>query len=481
MTGMNPAVRADHRIGRRLARSSAVAGLLLAVGSAMASSLENIDLSGSHPDLAAGVPVVAVDANRPAHVAVAWRFIDPLPPPGTQPAAGNWECHLSISDDGGKSFRDQVIAWHIASSTRCNAPWVAFSPSGDLYLAATLTGVPPSHAAGGAPPDAAEPRPHPTGTVGFMASHDDGRTWDAAVSAIPSNALDRFDTDASIPDAAKHVPWDGARGAVDSKTGTLYLSGAFPAPPGGAEHSQRFYSASTDGGKTFGAIRAFGSIDWPERWDGDIAAAGGDFVASYIGDATQQAAGRCPCAVVAWSHDGGKTLTHHWMAGADQLDVDTLVHYPELAADPRHRNRFALALISAKKDAVSVYVTNDGNAWTKSTVTQPSDIATVTRPAIAFSPEGVLVVAWRGVRADGTYDIYAAASIDGRRFGRTARVSTQSSRTPDAWLKTYAVRGDFHTSIAASRTAVHVAWADARNGKDVRVVYARVALRDVLP
>jgi hypothetical protein len=88
-----------------------------------------------------------------------------------------------------------------------------------------------------------------------------------------------------------------------------------------------------------------------------------------------------------------------------------------------------------------------------------------------------LVAAWRGVHADGSYDIYAAASADGNTIGNAIKVSSEASRTPPAWVNTYAVRGDFHTSVAADAASAHLAWADARNGTDVRVYYARVPLR----
>jgi hypothetical protein len=452
---------------------------VLANGAAAQPAIDNVDLSGDQPNLAAAVPVVAVDPSRRGRIAVAWRFIDPLGGPAAH-TAGSWVCHVSISNDDGKTFADQPIDWGLKAYSRCNAPWVGFSARGDLYLAASLMGAPPAHAANGAPGGTAAPPPgHPEGTAAFAASHDGGRTWSPTVSVLPSNTLDRFETDPSIPAAAKEVPWDGARGTVDWSTNAIYISGAFPARPGEDAHSQRFYSASTDGGKTFGPIRAFGNAAWPERWDGDIAAAGGDYIASYIAAATPDPARKCPCAVIAASHDRGKTVTHELAADAAALDIDTLVHYPEVALDPKHRHRTAIILIASNKAEVTALVSaNDGKDWVRSSIAQPAGVVSVTRPAVAFSPTSVLVAAWRGVHADGSYDIYAAASARGDKFGNAVKVSTEASRTPPAWVNTYAVRGDFHTSVAADASAAHLAWADARNGADVRVYYARVPLRD---
>lgn len=440
-------------------------------------AIDNVDLSGDVPAMAAAVPVAAVDPRRPGHVAVIWRFIDPLGGSNAR-TAGNWVCHLSISADNGRTFSDQTLHWGTEPLRRCNAPWVGFSQQGEIYIAATLTGDPPAPA--GPPNGAADPLPpaHPQGTVGIASSSDGGRTWRTTVKAIPSNAMERFETDPSIPDDAKQVPWDGARAAVGGATGAIFVTGAFPARPGGSVHSQRFYSASADAGRTFGPIRAFGNAEWPERWDGDIAAAGGEFIASYIADSTPIDGARCPCAVVAISRDAGRTMRRQLVADASQIDLDTLVHYPEVAADPAHRGRLALTAISATKTDVLVYIsTDDGRTWNRLSPAQPPDVASVSRPALSFSPRGVLVAAWRGVHADGTYDIYAAATSDGRKIGATLRISSSTSHTPEAWLNTYAVRGDFHTTVAAGRTDAHVSWADARTGTDVRVYTARVSLR----
>lgn len=458
--------------------SACACGSIWALASAAATPLtvNNVDLSGDQPNLAAAVPVVAVDPSRKGRVAVAWRFIDPLGGSNAH-SAGNWACHLSISEDDGKTFKDQAIDWGLDTLSRCNAPWAGFSRRGDLYLAGTLTGSPPAHAVGGAPSEAAAVQAHPEGTAGFKVSHDGGRMWSATVSVIPSNALERFETDASIPLKSKQVPWDGARGAVDLSSGTIYLSGAFPARPGGEDHSQRFYSASADGGKTFGPIRAFGSAVWPERWDGDIAAAHGNFIVSYIGASAPDAMKKCPCAVIAISHDAGRTLVHQLVAEASEFDLDTLVHYPEIAADPAHKNRFALVLVSADKSSIAVHLTANAQLWTRLTIPPSEGVVFVTRPAVAFSPTGVLVVAWRGTHADGSYDLYAAGSADGKKIDHILKVSTEASRTPGAWRNTYALRGDFHTSVAADDSDAHAAWADARNGADVRAYYARVPLR----
>jgi hypothetical protein len=467
---------------RWISTTAGAAASLVLAGFALAASpgVSNVDLSGDAPGLAAAVPVVALDPNNPSRVVVAWRQVAPLAPRGTV-FPGAWVCHISISNDGGKSFSEQAKSWADAGFSRCNAPFAAFSSKGDIYVGGTLTMEPPAHAEAPAASGPQE-RPHLNGAVGISRSSDGGKTWGPTITPIASNMIDRFEVDPSIPLLAKQVPWDGARAVVDPQTGAIYATGGFPAPPGGAARSQRFYTLSTDGGRTFGPIRSFGTSAWPTRWDGDIVAAHGLFAFSYVAEATPAGSEKCMCAVFGVSADQGKTVQRYKVADVSDFDIDTLVHYPELAADPTTKGRFGLTLISADKHQVAAYVTRDaGAAWRKSEPVQPADVIAVSRPAIAITPKGTVVLAWRGSHADGGYDIYAAAERAGDAgFSPAVKMSTATSYLADALKPTYALRGDFHTTLAATDQDVHAAWADARSGADLRVVYAKAPMAILL-
>jgi hypothetical protein len=434
----------------------------------------NIDISGDRSGLAAAVPVVAVDPHSSRRIAVAWRTIDPFAKPGQAGAAGNWLCHLSLSTDGGASFVDQELAWGLPKLSRCNAPFVAFDAKGAIYVGGTIAGAPQPPLPRPSSGEGEEAPIHADGAVAVMRSVDGGHTWSAAQTPIASGMLTEFAPTPGVPDAAKETPWDGARGVVDLSDNHLFVTGAFPAPIPGKLASERFYAGSTDGGRSYGKIHAFSTEGWPGRWDGDVAAAKGLFAFSYIGAGTPDAAAKCPCAIVGVSTDDGATAQRFLVATADQFNMDTLVHYPEIAADPARRGRFAVALINAQRSAAVAFVSVDaGKSWKSMAAPVPDGVTRASRPAIAFGPRGQLLLAWRGYHADGGYNIYAS-SLRGDAMTQPVRVSSQSSHLPETLEKTYANRGDFHTSLAVGSDAIHVSWADARSEKDLRVYYARL-------
>lgn len=276
-----------------------------------------------------------------------------------------------------------------------------------------------------------------------------------------------------------HAPWDGARGVIDHDTGEVFVSGGYPAPPGGTAHSQRFFSLSGDQGRTFGIIRAYGSADWPQRWDSHLIAAHGVLAFSYVAGSAPAASAVCPCVVFATSSDGGATITRHLVGPVENLD--TLVHYPPIAADPVHQATYSLATISKDRKEVLVIDSSDGGAtWRPLQLRQPSEIASTSRPALSYAPDSTLIVMWRGYHPDGSYDVYMAARPDGQEFHKAVRISTASSTVPSELATHYAVRGDFLEVAAADRNLVHAAWTDWRTGTEARVYYGRVPLKLLL-
>ena len=422
----------------------------------------NVDLSHNGSDLAASVPDIALDPRDPSHIVAIWRTTAMTTEPDT--SSRRFVCHLSISMDGGTSFSDEMIDWNTPDTPQCNAPYADFAANGDLYIGATLAGRNPLNPAPGF---------HAFGRAVIRKSGDDGRTWSPLASVIASDSFARFAPNPSIPEAAKHTPWDGAHGVVDRSTGDVYVAGGYPAPPGGGDHSQRFYSVSHDGGSTWGAIRAMGSTDWPQRWDGRIIAAHGKLALTYIG-AAAPGVRDCLCVVFATSSDGGVTVKRTFVTQVSHVDM--LVHYPPLAADSRRRGVYAIALTSDDRSGLTILTSSDDGArWTMTKpVRMPADVVRVSRPAITFTPDGTLIVMWRGNHAVGSYDVYIAAARDGRNFGAPVRVTTASSRAPERLMSDYAVRGDFISVVKADVDFVHAAWTDWRTETEARIAYGRV-------
>jgi hypothetical protein len=222
-------------------------------------------------------------------------------------------------------------------------------------------------------------------------------------------------------------------------------------------------------------IRALGSQEWPQRWDSRIIAAHGRMAAAYVAAATP-GVDKCLCVVFAKSEDEGVTLHRTFVTQA--AHVDMLVHYPPLAAHPSRPDVLAIALISEDRTGLDLFATSDGGmTWKKmEPVRMPADVVRTSRPAITFSTDGTLIVMWRAQRADGSFDLYMAASSEARSFGAPVRVTSTSSRTPDQLASDYAVRGDFITALKADAEFAHAAWTDWRTGTEARVYYGRVPL-----
>lgn len=435
-------------------------------GDSGSKSVLNIDLSGNDTATAASVPGLAIDPRDPQHVAVAWRTIALNELAVGHAAAQDWVCHLSTSTDGGEHFADQVLGWDLPDTTHCNAPFVDFGPDGTLYVGATLaSGI---------------GRPPLLGRAVLRSSTDGGRTWSPTSDVIGTDTQERFAPDLPVPVDARLRPWDGARGVVDQESGRLFMTGGYPAPPGGKEHSQRFYTSSADGGQMWGPIFAFGSQDWPERWDSHVVAAHGQLVVTYIADHVPLPGTVCPCVVFGRTSSTPGELTRQFVAAVQQLD--TLVHYPPLAAHPTQKNTYTIALVSTDATRIQVLSSTDAGAhWTATTLGESPEVAKVSRPALAYSPDGTLVVMWRGYHADQSYDVYLSAGADPAHLNRPLRITRQASYVPPGLMTHYAVRGDFLNTLVVDSRFAHAGWTDWRTGSQARVYYGRVAVRDLLP
>jgi hypothetical protein len=377
-------------------------------------------------------------------------------------------CYISTSTDGGDSFVHQRLEWDKPDTPKCNAPDVDVGTDGTLYLAATLAGELPQ----GSPPDML-----PVGRVAMRTSRDGGASWSPVVAPIASGLEDSFATNSTVSESAKKVPWDGARVVVDHGDGSLILSGGYPAPPNGKEHSTRFYVTSQDGGLTWKLTRAFSAPGWLQRWDGHLVAAHGRIAFSYLADEVAVPGKKCLCVVFASGpHEGA--LTYHFVEETDEFDA--LVHYPPIAAG-MGESEYAVALAMKAAPRPRVLVTADAGAtWRQvSMATTASDVLRASRPAIAYAPDGTLVVIWRGYYQDGSYDMFAAAAPEGAEFRRPVRLSTMRSWVPTGLVRDYAARGDFTSAVKVGPRHVHATWTDWRTGMG-EVMYGRVPIELLL-
>jgi hypothetical protein len=355
------------------------------------------------------------------------------------------ECTVALSSDGGETWQlgDQPANHMPTHPYGCGDGVAATGPDGTFYAgggATSATGF-----------IAAPPFFFFHGDAVVSSSSDKGHTWTAPVSAIGSTTpASRFD---QCSWCAPADPTDREFLAVDQSNGTLYESSANIGGTG-----QRFVTASTDKGQTFGKIYSADSPDYPGR-GGTIAAGHGRLAVAYRASAAPGAT--CPCVIFETSADHGATFDRHVVpvSGASTSGG------PFLAGSPETPGRYALTVLNAANTALQVYATQDfGATWSGPTVVgQDPPGTTRFHPAISYSPNGKIVVAWRVRYADAKYDVYIARGkhqgSNGAVFSAPVKVTSVAGAYPPG--PTF---GDDQTYVVSAQKDAYVGWGDSRTG-----------------
>lgn len=355
-------------------------------------------------------------------------------------------CFAAFSQDGGESWSE--VPWPYGNRPYCGDPYLAVDPDGTFFIAYNRLGCPSDPEAPLSTRCAQGP-----GHVGVSRSTDGGRNWSAPV-----------DTDV----ARATTP----RLRVDSANGHVYVSGGV-----GTRPSPHGISVSEDHGLTWQPTMPFPPQPFGNQMavhDGIVATA----TALKIVDNSYVAADE----VKFWaSTNGGKAFTAYPVTDdngnpapppsgrsmPDSKDLKASDPVPWVTADPTQRGRFALMLPHG--DKLDVYMTPDaGETWTGPTSINAPGAA---KPWIDFGPDGNLGVMWRTLRND-VSNVFATVSFDGgRSFGEPLKIN----RTPN----TYGYPGsggDEWSRILIAGSNVYLTWADARNGRDLDGILARVPL-----
>jgi hypothetical protein len=428
--------------------------------------VELVNISKNNSNTTSALPTVVVSPVNDNLVAFAWRRyglpIDTNALKGVRVA----DCHVSVSTDGGKTFKDTDLmpklrnegAPGVPSMWYCNLPWATIAADGTIYAGGS------TFTAGGVVQK--EPK---QGRAQVSVSTDGGKTWSKGVWAV---SLDRVGPGVkSLKDGAKpeDTPWDGSKGFVDAKTGTLYVT------TGGG------VVASTDKGKTFGNYYRAVAMGFTNSGRGGGApapATARDLVASHgiLAGAVSASAGpagtKCPCLVFISSRDNGAKFATKLVLNADQFSAEGRTHYPEIAADPAHEGHFAIVTFTPDHKSVQVSYTSDAGAtWKTAKVRDvPKGVQTVSsadQPGIGYTSDGQLLVAWRGQRNVGVYNIYAAL-LNGNAFGPTIKLNPEPSIYPAlTYVGNYnptSGGGDFYSSITGNHTTAFIGFPYAPKG-----------------
>src|SRR5438128_607662 len=296
------------------------------------------NISKNTKDFASVFPQVAVSRTNPNLVAVAWRRYNLPIDTNAMKEDRIAECHVSISRDGGQTFKDRNMMDVLRTAGGngepelwgCNAPWTTIAADNTIYFGGAL------FTAGGVLQR--EPK---AGRAGVSVSTDGGTTWS---KMIPGIAINRFIPGMRGLDGGmnqENTPWDGANGVVDLNMGTFYSTAG------------AYISASDDKGKTFGTVY---------ENKGTISAAFGSVVAAR--NVPKREGEKCPCLVFSLTTDKGKSWTEFVIARANEWSPSGTVRYPVSAASPAKAGHYAVAVYSPDHQSVKVYYTSDGaKSW----------------------------------------------------------------------------------------------------------------------
>ncbi|RMF69990.1 MAG: hypothetical protein D6743_00945, partial [Calditrichaeota bacterium] len=365
------------------------------------------------------------------------------------------------SFDGGKTWSKLQFLPHDSDSFNAADVSIAFDGAGTAYLTFVDFRVSSTDT---------------SGVILLTQSQDGGLSWTPVTPVI--NASDR-------PDIPIDRPWVAVDTGDGPLAGTLYVvSMSYNQFPG--QHHV-YLRSTTDGGTTWSPIR---QVDSPAFSVGTLKSspgalsvgAGGKIYLAYMSfDTTASPFLRFYAAV---SEDGATFQRHV---------VRNVVLTPQLrfnlgwslAADPVREGQAALCWIDERFGDVDVVLsstTDLGQTW--SVPKRINDDPTGTGVAqdmlwAAYSPGGVLGIAWRDRRNSGAgqgmpFEIYATVSEDGASsFSANFRISEVSS--PDPLVNCC---NDF-LSVGMDAEFMDFVWGDYRNS-NWDIYYHRIAIGSVV-
>lgn len=390
---------------------------------------------GAQPETQAE-PHLAVNPEREKHLLAGYQE-------GRFAAGGALALTYAVSFNGGKSWQEGLLPRLTKASggrfDRASDPWVAFGPGNRAYYASLAYNEPASPADG----------------IYVSASDDGGLTWGDPVTVhLGGDAFD--DKEALTVDTRSDSPYRGR----------VYV--VWDSPGGGRQ--PLLFSYSADEGRSYrSAVTVF------DR-GASIAAIPLVGPGGVVHLVWLNALGATANMVASRSTDGGDTWSPPVLiSNVRPVGVPgarTGEGIPSAAVDPRNGalyvvwqdNRF-----SPGTDQVVLSMSKDGGlTWSAPKLVSdgPKNAASFT-PAVAVTPDGVVGVAYYSFRNDPSrrvlVDEYLAISRNGgRRFGRSARVSSTSWDLRWASFARGFFLGDYQ-GLAAGRKMFYPLWVGALN------------------
>lgn len=323
-------------------------------------------------------------------------------------------------------------------------------------------------------------------------SGDGGQTW-----SQPSKAFSELGTGIQID-----RPWLAVDDTGGPRDGTVYLTWETmfyqPYLP------EVFERSSTDAGRTWGPVVRVDQGVQRTQWDprqAPAVGAGGVLYDVYDVASLQPPAGPQiqPLALeLARSTDGGRSFSRftvdgnvHRVTDPDEAEPYFTELISAFAADPRHRGRVAVAwpeAMSADNSRIMLrYSTNGGRSWS-GRIDVANDPAgrddQHDHVALAYLPDGRLVVGWRDRRCcgggwDDPFEVFARVfNVDAKGRltpGRTVKFTNRPQQPVTAHRG--GVAPDEYLGMAVSRAGVALDWSQLGAGGLPDVFFRRVPLR----
>ena len=435
--------------------------------------VETLNISLNGPEFASVFPQVAVSPVDQDFIAVAWRRYG-LPIDTNAAKADRFaECHVAISRDGGRSFRDTNLMSYLRRPRisaaepelwGCNAPWAAIAPAGTLYAGGALF------------TELGDVGPEPKqGRARLTLSTDGGSTWSTGTHGI---SLDKFaDGVMGLQGGMKpeDTPWDGPNGFVDPQTGVFYSTAG------------SWVVASEDQGATFGTVYQLQPDDWTLQRHGSSTAAFGVLATAFIASEAPIAGTECPCLALATSVDHGRTHEIQLVANASGFNPNGTIRHPIVAADRSNQGHFAIATYTPNHESVKVFYTEDGGlSWESATVTDVLEnlrIDSANQVGVGYTSAGEILVTWRWFRPQGAFNTFVAMLDQDGDFGPTIKISAEPSVYPPlTYLGNYGRGnggGDFTTWVTGNDEYALVVYPYAPRGKVLDTYLARIPLSEL--
>jgi hypothetical protein len=453
-----------------------------------------VQVTSNPTGFSSGEPEIAINPTNPDNLYIDYATF-PVPPGGGTPPlftpAPEHSCGGYASMDRGATWQAAFLPFtpqvnpfgppDQAFSSECEDGIAAFGPGGTLYgggdttIGFQVAGTPPCPAGSAASPATGGLCLSLPGDDPFARSTDGGMTWTQLPYPIGSQGYGLETafggTGFNFVSGSGHPvdTYDRPFVVVDQSSGILYFSAQ------NILDHERFVTASTNKGDSWGPIYAIDSSTYPQSTSAaNIAVKNGVFAVAYT---AAPAPGGCAttCLVFETSTDFGATWTRNIVPLVNAATTPRAF----IAADPTGNGHFALQTFDLTGTVNQIYTTrNFGATWQGPTnVTEPGGHVHF-KPWLSFGPSGQLALVWRtweGTPNQPTtpYDVFVAV---GRNHGAKGAVFTDPVElgSPPAPFGTGGGGDDF-SNVQVDNQYVHAAWGDSRSGL-TQVEYARIPL-----